>query len=107
MLGFHPLVARPAAVTEIVPVDDALALEQPHGAVDCRQGNPVVDLMRAAVHLLDVGMVAGRRKHARNDSALRRHAHTSFGAECFDFRELLFDLRHDGFARNDLQLQGR
>lgn len=59
MLGFHPLVASPAAIAEIVPVDNALALEQPDGAVDCRQRNPVVDLMRATVHLLDVGMVAG------------------------------------------------
>jgi hypothetical protein len=36
MLGAHALVARPAAVAEIVAVDDALAFEQPNRAVHGR-----------------------------------------------------------------------
>src|SRR5262249_5004027 len=63
------LVAR-AAVAEIVAVEDACFLEQPHGAVHRRDRNAGVDRRGASIDLLDVGVILGLGQHPRDDSAL-------------------------------------
>ena len=58
VLARRLLVAR-APVAEIEPLDDALGLEQLHGAIDGRERDAVVHLGRAPVQLHHVRMVLG------------------------------------------------
>ena len=93
-------VAR-AALAEIVPLDDAGILEQPHGAIDGGDRDPVVDLGAAPVQFLDVGMIVGARQHARDHAALLGHAHAFGGAQGLDispFGDGLVRRGHDGVS---------
>src|SRR3974390_3693609 len=86
------LVAR-AALAEIVALDDARVLEQPHRAVDGGDGNAVVDFGAAAVQFLDIRMVFRAREHARDNAPLFGHAHALGDAKSFDvsaFGEVFF-----------------
>ena len=74
------LVAR-AAVAELVPLENAGALEQAHGAVDGRERDARVARARPPVDFLDVGMILGLRQHLGDGPPLARHAHAPLGAE--------------------------
>src|SRR5579884_2514390 len=79
----HLFIAR-AAVAEIVPGEDVRLLEQPHGPVHRGDADMRIDLGGAAVHLLDVGVVGGIRKHPRDDAALLGHLQTLVEAELLE-----------------------
>src|SRR5262245_15249762 len=70
-----------AAVTELMTLENARALEQAHGAIDRRQRDARIPLARAPVDLLDIGMVLGLRQHSGDGAPLARHAHAALGAE--------------------------
>ena len=78
------LLVAGAAVAEIEPLDDALGLEELHGAVDRRERDALVDRRRAAVQLDDVGMVRGLIEDAGDDPALAGHAQAALAAGALD-----------------------
>ena len=77
-------LVAPAAGSEIVPLQDALGLEQPQRAVDGGERDASIDGVRAPVHLLNVGVVLGGGEHAGNHAPLARHAQALVGAELLD-----------------------
>src|SRR3546814_17753553 len=73
------LVAR-TAVAEIMAIEDAGLLEQPHRAVDGRDRDARIDRRGALIDLLDIGMIVGVGEHARDDAALLGDAEALFVA---------------------------
>lgn len=73
-----------AAAAEIPAFQDAALLQQAHGAVDGGNRDARIQLHRAAVQLLHVGVVVGVRQDARDHAALPRHLEAPFDAEAFD-----------------------
>jgi hypothetical protein len=67
-----------------VALDDAALLEQANGPVDRGDRDVRIDGVGAAVQLLDVRMIVGRRQHARDDATLVGHAHALFDTELFE-----------------------
>ena len=76
------LVAR-AAIAEIVAVENAGFLEQANGAVHGRDRDTGIDLRRALIDLLDIGVVVRLGQHAGDDSALLSNAQALLVAEGF------------------------
>ena len=77
----HGLKLERAAVAELMPLENAGALEQTHGAVDGRERDARVARAGAPINLLDVGVVFRFRQHLGDGSPLARHAHAHLGAE--------------------------
>jgi hypothetical protein len=91
MVRFRRGFITGAAIAEIVPVENAGLLEQPHGAIDGRDRNARIELDRAFVQLLHVGMVTAFRQHARDNAALVGDAQAAFGAKRLDIDCLMHD----------------
>src|SRR5215471_11758789 len=87
------LVTR-AAVTEIVPLDDAGIFEEAHGPIHGRNRDAIVNLGAAAIKLFDVWMVAGFCQYSGDHPTLLGHSHPFGSTECLDI--LLFG---DVFSR--------
>ena len=86
-----------AALTEVVALDDAGVLEQPHRAINRRHRDMLVDGAAAAIELLDVRVIVGLRQHAGDRAPLLGHAHALGGAQRFDIGLFvsLVGCRHD------------
>ena len=67
-----------------MPLEDAGALEQAHGAIDRRERDARVARARPAIDFLDVGVILGLRQHPGDDPPLARHAHAPLGAETLE-----------------------
>ena len=84
-----------AAVLEVVLGDETGFLEEVDGAVDGRERDARIDLRRAAIELLDVGMVGGGLDDLRDDAALVGHPHAAGGALLLE-RLWVLGLTHRG-----------
>src|SRR5690606_18253979 len=76
------LVTR-AAIAEVMTVEYARLFEQADGAIDGGDRNAAVDLGRAFIERLDVGMILRIRNDARDDPALLGDAQALFVAQRF------------------------
>ncbi len=81
MLGRLVAGARPA---EIVALQDALFLQQPHRAVDGGDGDLRVEGGGAAVQLLHVGMVRSLGEDTGDHAALPGHLEPALDAQTLD-----------------------
>src|SRR5262245_12441388 len=73
-----------AAVTQIVPLDDARILEQAHGTINGRNRDSVIDPDAATVELFDIRMIVRLCEDTCDDAALLGHAHSFGGAQRLD-----------------------
>ena len=69
------------AYARVVALDDAGVLEQLDRAIDGTDRDLRVDLHRAAVEFLDIGVVGGFLENPRDDTTLFRHAHAALDAQ--------------------------
>jgi hypothetical protein len=67
-------------ITELMPLENARFLEQPHGPIDRRNRDVRVDRRCAGVKGLDIGMIIAVTEHASNDLALLGDTKSFVGA---------------------------
>jgi hypothetical protein len=78
-----------AAVSEIMPVENAGFFEQADRAVDRRNRNAWIDLVRAVMNHFNIGMVIGFGQNPRNHAPLFSNPQALVGAELFEIDTLV------------------
>lgn len=75
MSWFAGFVTR-APATEITALENALLFKQTYGTINRRDRDAFIECGGTTIKLLDVWMIFGLRKHARDDTALAGHFQT-------------------------------
>jgi hypothetical protein len=84
VMGLGRRLIAGGAFAEIMPLEDAGFLEQPHRPVNGGDGNPRVHGRGPGVQRLDIGMILGLRQDARDHAPLLGDPKSFFVAELLD-----------------------
>jgi len=83
VVGLRNGLVTPAAIAEVMSLDDSFALEELHRSVHRCERDPWIDGRYATVKFADVRVIGGLAEHPRDDPPSPRHPQSVFAASAF------------------------